>query len=324
MIVYDFDDTIYDGDSSVDFYKYCLGKKPFIVLWSFIVTLFWVPLYILKIKNHREVKEKVFHFLVRFNNVEELVEDFWDNNQHKIKKWYLEQQQKDDVVISASFDFLIKPICYRLKIKNVIASDYNLKTGKIIGPNCHGRYKIQKFEAEFPNKKIIKAYSDSSFDIPLLEYAKEGYVVLGNKIVPYEGHIFERKFMNFLFDLHLLGSLLTSFIGGLLLVLITAILNCFLDILIAFTISYFISIILAYILGIKYVYKNKTNLRKIIELFLLSVPHFILLLCFVYILQMGSNISLSLILLICLVFYVPAIDLIFNLLDEKKEKKDDN
>ena len=31
MNVYDFDDTIYAGDSTVDFFFYCLKKKPAIV-----------------------------------------------------------------------------------------------------------------------------------------------------------------------------------------------------------------------------------------------------------------------------------------------------
>ena len=32
MNVYDFDKTIYDGDSTIDFYFYCLKKHPKIIL----------------------------------------------------------------------------------------------------------------------------------------------------------------------------------------------------------------------------------------------------------------------------------------------------
>ena len=31
-LVYDFDETIYDGDSTVDFYKYCVKRKPSLLL----------------------------------------------------------------------------------------------------------------------------------------------------------------------------------------------------------------------------------------------------------------------------------------------------
>ena len=40
--VYDFDGTVYDGESTLDFYLYCVRRHPkaikyiFVVLWSFI------------------------------------------------------------------------------------------------------------------------------------------------------------------------------------------------------------------------------------------------------------------------------------------------
>lgn len=37
--IYDFDKTVYNGDSSVDFWKFCLKKKPVIALlvpWQFM------------------------------------------------------------------------------------------------------------------------------------------------------------------------------------------------------------------------------------------------------------------------------------------------
>ena len=47
---YDFDETIYDGDSSVDFYLYCLKRKPSIIIMA-PIQIYGVLLYILKIKN---------------------------------------------------------------------------------------------------------------------------------------------------------------------------------------------------------------------------------------------------------------------------------
>ena len=32
MNVYDFDKTIYEGDSTLDFYRFCLGKQPTLLL----------------------------------------------------------------------------------------------------------------------------------------------------------------------------------------------------------------------------------------------------------------------------------------------------
>lgn len=35
MNVYDFDGTIYDGDSTVDFYLYCIRKHPWLIVYAF-------------------------------------------------------------------------------------------------------------------------------------------------------------------------------------------------------------------------------------------------------------------------------------------------
>ena len=59
---YDFDKTIYDGDSSIDFYLYCLKRKKSIIL-LLPIQLYGMLLYILKIKNKEYFKEKFFVFI---------------------------------------------------------------------------------------------------------------------------------------------------------------------------------------------------------------------------------------------------------------------
>ena len=44
MNIYDFDKTIYDGDSSIDFYKFCVKKNKLMILTSF-KELFYYFLY---------------------------------------------------------------------------------------------------------------------------------------------------------------------------------------------------------------------------------------------------------------------------------------
>ena len=63
------------------------------------------------------------------------IKDFWNENEHKIKKWYIEQKEENDVIITANYEFLIREICNRLKIKNLIATEYDFKENKIKGIN---------------------------------------------------------------------------------------------------------------------------------------------------------------------------------------------
>ena len=177
---YDFDGTIYDGDSSVDFYKFCLKKNKKILI-QVPIQLFGLILYILKINDKTKFKEKVFSYLKRIDNVDKYVDEFWELNNKKIKKWYLKQKQITDVIISASPEFLLKPLEKRLHV-SVIASIVDKKTGKFERKNCHDYEKIIRYEEKFKYK--IKAfYSDSiKADRAMLEYAKKAYLVKKNEI----------------------------------------------------------------------------------------------------------------------------------------------
>ena len=126
---YDFDKTIYDGDSTIDFYIYCLKRKKSII-FLLPIQIFAMVLYILKIKDKEYFKEKFFIFLKKIPDVDLYVRDFWKKNIKKIKKWYLNQKEQTDVIISASPEFLLKPLKKKLKIDKIIATKVNKKTGK--------------------------------------------------------------------------------------------------------------------------------------------------------------------------------------------------
>ena len=75
MNVYDFDGTIYQGDSSVDFYVYCLKRRPrlFLELPRFFR---YCVLYKLGKVSKRELKEVYFHFLTKLDDAEDFVRQF--------------------------------------------------------------------------------------------------------------------------------------------------------------------------------------------------------------------------------------------------------
>ena len=62
MNIYDFDETIYDSDSTKDFYFYCLKKYPKILL-SVPIMAWTFFLYILGVKTKTQFKEKMYRFL---------------------------------------------------------------------------------------------------------------------------------------------------------------------------------------------------------------------------------------------------------------------
>lgn len=185
MNVYDFDDTIYKGDTSVDLVKHTLKKKPLLMLKYILKTIPVLIKYLFKKVKFQDVKESLFMFIIEIKDLDKYLDEYIDIHMKNIKPWYKEKQKKDDVIISASYILWIKKYCDRLNIKTSIGTEVNLKTGKIIGKNCLSKEKLVRFDVMFPGKEILESYSDSKKDLPLLERARQGYVVKGNKIIPY-------------------------------------------------------------------------------------------------------------------------------------------
>lgn len=183
---YDFDKTIYDGDSTIDFYLYCLKKKKSII-FLLPIQIYAFILYILKIKDKEFFKEKFFIFVQKIPNIDLYIKKFWDHNIEKIKPWYLKQKKSSDIIISASPEFLLNPLTKSLKIDMVIATKVNKKTGKFESKNCYGKEKVKRLQQEKKKLKVEKFYTDSiSSDKPMLDYAMEGFVVKKNKIERYK------------------------------------------------------------------------------------------------------------------------------------------
>lgn len=183
--LYDFDGTIYDGDSSVDFFKFCLKKDKSIYKMLPKVVIKFLA-YKSKNITDTELKEFIFSFLKNFKNVDEIVKEFWKTHESKIKSFYLEKNHDQDIIISASPEFLLKPICIKLKVKDLIASDVDKTTGKFKKPNNRGEEKVKEFYKKYPKAEILEMYSDSLHDKPLLDLAKKSYFVKKNKLYDYK------------------------------------------------------------------------------------------------------------------------------------------
>ena len=181
MNVYDFDKTIYNGDSTRDFYFFCLRRHPSIIKYLPYQGFMFLRFVLKRIKKTR-FKEKFYAFFKNINNIDSEVNLFWDTHSDNLKKWYLESKNESDLIISASPEFLLKPICEKLGIR-LIASRVDKLSGKTEGENCYGEEKVNRLKAEYPGFCIDKFYSDSLSDKPLADLAKEAFLVKGDFII---------------------------------------------------------------------------------------------------------------------------------------------
>lgn len=179
---YDFDKTIFDGDCFKRFFFFTISKKPLLVLFlPFQAVL--VLVHLIGLISKKKIKELLMINLRFFKFREKLVEQFWDKDISKIKQWYLNSKKEDDIIISASPEFLVKGACDRLKLKNVLGSKLDINTLKMEGKNCWGQEKVERFEEQFGKQLVLEAfYSDSKSDFPMMKKSKKGYLVNKNKI----------------------------------------------------------------------------------------------------------------------------------------------
>lgn len=183
--LYDFDGTIYDGDSGVDLILFSIRKKPSLI-FHYIGCLGIVILFLLKLRSKEEMKNRLFAFVKHFPDIDEFVDEFWKKHHHKIKDFWTEKKShKNDIIISASGRFWLEPIAKEYKVKDLFATDIDSKTGVVSGNNCHGKEKVKIFRDKYPKAEIMKMYTDSKNDLPLIEAAKEGILVKRNKLYNY-------------------------------------------------------------------------------------------------------------------------------------------
>ena len=176
MNVYDFDKTIYPKDSTLELYLVTLLRHP-----SFLLDL---PGGIAAWVRHRRgkittdaLRAAFLRSFGRLRDPDAAAERFWAKRKKRIFAYYLAQRKDDDVVISASPEFVLRPIARELGFGRLIASRFDPASGKYDGARCYGAAKPPRFLEEVPNGHIDAFFSDSLSDTPMAELAERAFIV---------------------------------------------------------------------------------------------------------------------------------------------------
>ena len=190
LSVYDFDKTIYNGETLNDFYRFYLIKKPW-KIYTVFFQLWYFLLYVLKIISLEKLKENFLRFLNGENTGElkKLIREFWEKKESKINPWVKDEILKNKketeilVAISASPTFLIIDRLRLMGFDVVIGTDFLFESTKfhshITSKNCKNYEKVKRLDkwAEDNNIQydIVNFYSDSIADKPLFDLAEHKY-----------------------------------------------------------------------------------------------------------------------------------------------------
>ena len=180
VVVFDFDGTLSAGDANVEFGKYCLRHS--LRTWAFLPVIFVA--YIGRLINHPGIwwRQTMRRFLTA-DMCDKFARDFI--RQHKLNRfgWASERVAVERaagnivILISASPDDLLRPLVRDIKFDAVMCSemdkDYPWKYKFL----CWGKNKVAALNAWAEKKKItphiVRSYSDSKSDMPIMELAAE-------------------------------------------------------------------------------------------------------------------------------------------------------
>ena len=181
MNVYDFDKTIYPVDSTAQFYRWCLRRYP-----ACRRTLPWTAWAFFCMGTRLKTKTKSKEIFYRFlrHVPEEAPRLFWQEHIAQIRPWYYEQRRPDDLIISASPEFLLTPVARMLEFA-LIASPVEQASGRYLGENCHGPEKVLRYRAVYGDEPVDGFWSDSRSDTPMAELAREAWLVKGEHREPW-------------------------------------------------------------------------------------------------------------------------------------------
>ncbi len=277
MNAYDFDGCIYSRDCTRDFYSFCVKKDPGLLRF-FFRQLWGLALYAMGLIPKTEFKQRFFSFLEGVPDAGSEARAFWESHQKYMRAWYLRQRSGDDLIVSASPEFLLAPICEILGVSRLVASRVDPGTGRFSGENCYGAEKVVRVREAFNDIEIDEFYSDSLSDQPMADMAKNSFLVTGDTLTPWREYRMsrwqkaKRHFLNFEFLRFLIIGGINTLNG----VLFSYLYSLFLHSQVAFVCGYLTSLTISYFLNSFFTFHERLAFRKMVRFFISYIPNFLI------------------------------------------------
>lgn len=184
MNVYDFDNTLYRGESGLHLFFYYLKKRPFLMRYTPKV----VEAVIEYKRSHYPLEEAISRveglvrvFLEGIEDYEHDAREFWDLHEYRLRPFYKHLHRPDDLIISASPEQSLKEVCKRLGVNHYIGTVINENTSSLEFV-CFRENKVKAFQARYPGQQIDDFYTDSMNDKPLMDISKHVFMVKKDSI----------------------------------------------------------------------------------------------------------------------------------------------
>ena len=177
--VFDFDNTIYKGESSIDFSFYMIrhNKKILRYVPTILLSLAGYKLCLLKKEKLESIiNDFLFGVLDGTESIPAYVGQFWKGHAHKLNKRILRMVEPEDVIISASPILLIQGIRKMINTENIVGTEIDLEQKRVTWFNF-GDNKVKRYRALYGDRKIDAFYTDSYNDKDLMDIAEKVYII---------------------------------------------------------------------------------------------------------------------------------------------------
>jgi len=321
MNAYDFDQCIYSGDCTIDFFRFCLHRQPGLI--RFFPRQAWgFALYALGFIRKTAFKERFFCFLQGVHELDDALDGFWQQHMRKICSWYIERKQQSDLIISASPVFLLAPCCAKLGVQRPVASRIDPATGRFSGENCYDTEKPKRLMEELGVGAVEAFYSDSLSDLPMAQIASRSFLVRKGVITPWADYRISgaEKVKRYFFSFEFFRFLLIGGINTINGVVFSFLFSRILPAQIAFWCGYLASLSISYLLNSAITFHERLSFPKMLRFFVSYIPNFLIQNVVVYLVHGVFRKSELLAYILAAIIGIPVTFLILKLFAFHKKK----
>ena len=179
MKAFDFDNTLYRGESSLDFSLYMIRTHKKILLYLPVIMANTIS-YKLCLVDREKLGESINRYMKLIirdkREIRRLVKKFWRTHAYRLDGGMLKRVGPDDVIITAGPDFLLDGIRDRLGMPNIISSVVDIDRKEILYFNFKDN-KVKRFRELYGDVRIDAFYTDSYNDRALMEISDKVFLV---------------------------------------------------------------------------------------------------------------------------------------------------
>lgn len=184
MKVFDFDNTLYSGESAVDLFFFMIKENP--RLMRFIPTIIFNTVKYKLCLVEKDRMEATINRLMKtmIRSREQLLrtsEEFWKLSRSRLNPAILRHIAPEDVIITASPRFLIEGIGDSLPTRNIVCSEVDLDRKCVTWFNF-GENKVRRYKELYGGRPVSCFFTDSYNDRAMMAVSRKVFLVRKGRI----------------------------------------------------------------------------------------------------------------------------------------------